>query len=456
MAFGLSESFDGLNGPIAEEMLPPLPSMGWSHNDSLFNCPDVFCSLIGDIGPPPDWLPPPPPLPPYLIQALAENHSVVDVRSDDCNFCHVFSNPTDSELVVPKPEFKTHDSWFSLLIGSVLGSTILCIILLFILVKFRKWKLFPSVCGLDSCPIFPEGMMRGQKAVPNPCSQSENCISPVVNEKSPQSVITNCPTKTSIPSKYWRRSDDNHCSRDSISDPRIAEIEEYTNIPEGGSCTSSPVYAELDAAGVTINHSQIPSSLLMNGPSPYAVHTYSEVADAMRMAALGSSTALLPDASYDNVAYLPSSNSDHYQARSLRRQRSGLGHLGSATPLLPAHQQVVAGSQLNYLTGGRPHKKSRPVYSHHTSRINARNQPQQQQLSQQQLQQLQQLQLQQQQQQQIQQDIEPRYMSSRRPEAVYADFPLNSPTLSTFRVPYGTNFRENPKRPLPDVPGVRL
>ena len=138
MAFGLGESIDGHNGLTAEEMLPPLPSMDWLYNETSFNCPDVFCSLIADIGPPPDRLPPPPPLPPYLMQALTENHSVIDVRSDDCNFCHVFSNPTDSELVVPKSEFKINDSWFSLLIGSVLGSTILCIILLFILVKFKK------------------------------------------------------------------------------------------------------------------------------------------------------------------------------------------------------------------------------------------------------------------------------------------------------------------------------
>ena len=284
--------------------------------------------------------------------------------------------------------------------------------------------------------------MRGQKSVPTTNSQSDNCISPVVNKKSPQSVITNCPNKNSIPSKYWKRSDETSF-RDSMTEPRLAEIDEYINIPERGGCTSSPVYAELDA-GVTINHSRIPSSLLMSGPSPYAVHIYSEVADAMRMAALGSSTALLPDASsYDNVAYLPSSNSDHYQARSLRRQRSGVGHLGSATPLLPAHQQIIAGSQTNYLTGGRPHKKSRPAHSHHISRINASNHHQQQMSPQQQ-------------QQQIQQEIESRYMSSRRSEAIYADFPLSSSSLSTFQVPYGTNFRENHKRPLPDVPGVRL
>ncbi|XP_015783073.1 uncharacterized protein LOC107360866 [Tetranychus urticae] len=454
MAFGLTESIGSFSGPIAEEMLPPLQSMGWSHNDSLLNCQDMFCNLFDEIGPPPDWLPPPPPLPPHLLQILNENHSLIDERTNDCNFCHIFSNPTDSELVVPKPEFKTNDSWLSLLLGSILGSTILCIILLFILFRFRKWKLFPSVCGLDSCPIFPESMNRGLKDAPPPCAPSDNCISPVVNEKSPQSVITSCPTKTSIPSKYWRRSDENPESRDGRVDSRGADMEEYTNIPDGGSCTSSPVYAELDAAGVTINRSQMPSSLLLNGPSPYAVHTYSEVADAMRMAALGSSTALLPDASYDNVAYLPSSNSDHYQGRSLRRQRSGLGHLGSAAPLLPAHQQMIVGSQMNFATSGRPHKKPRPVYSHHTSRINARNH--QQQLQQQQLQQQQQQLQQQQQPQQIQSEIDVRFMSARRPEAVYADFPLNSPSLSTFRVPYANNFRENPKRPLPAVPGVRL
>ncbi len=47
-------------------------------------------------------------------------------------------------------------------------------------------------------------------------------------------------------------------------------------------------------------------------------------------------------------------------------------------------------------------------------------------------------------------------MSARRSEAVYADFPLDTPSLSSFRVPYSANYRENPKRPLPAVPGVRL
>ncbi|XP_015784624.1 uncharacterized protein LOC107362127 [Tetranychus urticae] len=374
MALGLTESISGFSGPIAEEMLPSLQSMGWSHNDSLFNCQDMFCNLFDEIGPPPDWLPPPPPLPPHLLQLLNENHSLIDERTNDCNFCHIFSSPMDSELVVPKPEFKPNDSWFSLLLGSIIGSTILCIILLFILFKFRKRKLFPSsVCGFDSCPIFPESMMRGIKTSPPPCAPSDNYISPVVNEKSPQSVITNCPTNTSISSKYWRRSDENRESRVGSRNSREADMEDYTNIPGEGSCTSSPVYAELDAAGVNISHSQIPSSLLLNGPSPYVVHTYSEVADAMRMAALGSSTALLPDTSYDNVAYLPTSNSDHYQGRSLRRQRSGLGHLGTAAPLLSAHQQMIPGSQMNFASSGRPHKKPRPVYSHRTSRINVSN-----------------------------------------------------------------------------------
>lgn len=157
----------------------------------------------------------------------------------------------------------------------------------------------------DSCPILPEGFFGSHKTAPPPCSPSDTCISPVVNEKSPQSIITDAPSKkTSIPSKYWRRESKDMrqiAMNGGTMDPNTDIDEHYTACTDG-SCTSSPVYAELDAGGV--NHSNTPTPLLITGPSqsisPYAVHTYSEVADALRMAALTSSSALLPDASYDN------------------------------------------------------------------------------------------------------------------------------------------------------------
>lgn len=281
----------------------------------------------------------------------------------------------------------------------------------------------------DSCPILPESFLGGHKSAPPPCSPTDSCISPVVNEKSPQSVITDAPSKkTSITSKYWKRGP-NHSingSEERQGTDVSADIDPYS---DAASCTSSPVYAELDAAGVT-HALSIPTPIILSGPSisPYAVcNTYSEVADAVRMAALGSSSALLPDASYDNAAYLPSNNSDH--ARSLRRahRAATLAQLGSTTPLLSSHYHLNGSPQLNYLTGGRPHKKPRPLHAQQVPRARMHDD--------------------------LQSTRFDRHVM-RRNHGIYSDLPVHSPVLSTFRVPHA--FRENPKRPLPPVPGVRL
>lgn len=209
--------------------------------------------------------------------------------------------------------------------------------------------------------------------------------------------------------------------------PSVSDINNYTGVTDSASCTSSPVYAELDAAGV--NHAGIPAMFIglpqQSALNPYVVHTYSEV-DAVRMAALGSS-ALLPDASYDNVAYLPSSHSDHYHTRSLRRQRvSQFAQLGSTTPLLPNQHQI--NSPVSYLTSGRVNRKV-PFYGQ-TSRPRSRN---------------------------SQELVQTRTLTNRRTDGLYTDLPAHSPSLATFRVPYALNLRESDrKRPLPPVPGVRL
>ncbi|RWS27337.1 hypothetical protein B4U80_05294 [Leptotrombidium deliense] len=341
---------------------------------------------------------------------------------------------------MPNPGVKSDESWVSLLVFSILGFTAFAALMVLFLIKCKKWKIFPVS---DSCPILPESFLGGHKSAPPPCSPTDSCISPVVNEK-PQSVITDSPSKrTSIPSKYWRRTNDlsqggRHMTNGGNILDRTTEIDEYTGCPEAASCTSSPVYAELDAGG--INHAQLATPILITGPSqsisPYAVHTYTEVADAVRMAALGSSSALLPDASYDNAAYLPSSNSDHYHGRSLRRHRaSTLAQLGSATPLLATHHQINGSPPVNYLTGGRPHKKPRMPYAHQMTRANILR---------------------------SQDELESspsRHLQSRRLHGLYSDLPLQSqsPTLSTFRLAnIQYNLRDQPKRPLPPVPGVRL
>ena len=260
-----------------------------------------------------------------------------------------------------------------------------------------------------------------------------------MNEKSPQSIITSCPNKiTSIQGNYWGHSNNVSARGNKNINTCPPDLDDYTACTEGGSCTSSPVYAELDAEG--INHNQIPSSLLINGPSqsisPYTVHNYTEVADAMRMAALGSSTALLPDASYDNAAYLPTANNDQYNNRSNCYSRAlACAHLGSAAPLLassPNHISNLSSPAIsNYLTGGRQYRKSKPIYGRQIQRGNIKDH-------------------------QILDNFSNRYTPGRRHESIYTDFPLHSPQLSTFKVPYSINLREVSKRPLPPVPGVRL
>lgn len=296
---------------------------------------------------------------------------------------------------------------------------------------FHRWKIFPVS---ESCPVFAESFLGGHKSAPAPCSPSDSCISPVVNEKSPQSVITDEPSKkTSIPTKYWRRG----INTLGPEGRQVDELDPYRACSEA-SCTSSPVYAELDAAGVTITHAmanQNPSVMLGSSSiSHYGYgNTYSEVADAVRMAALGSSSALLPDSSYDNAAYLPTAQNDHY-SRSLRRHRSLAHQLGSTTPLLSSHYVVNGSPQLNYLTGTRPHKKPRPIHAQglppRANLIRMQEELQSTHL-----------------------DHQLGYGHARRQigHGIYSDIPSH---LTTFRSQYAS--KDNPKRPLPPVPGVRL
>lgn len=299
----------------------------------------------------------------------------------------------------------------------------------------NSWKIFPVS---DSCPILPESFLGGHKSAPPPCSPTDSCISPVVNEKSPQSVITDAPSKKTCvtSSKYWKRGPNGPHGLHSPDMDRVGtdcstDLDPYS---DAASCTSSPVYAELDPAGVTHALSTGPTPIILGGPSisPYAVcNTYSEVADAVRMAALGSSSALLPDASYDNAAYLTGNpHAIYHGSRSLRRaahRAATLGQLGSATPLLRSHYSLNATpQQLNYLTSDRPQKKQRPHHGGQASRSSR--------------------------------GLHDELQANRfeRQHGIYTDLPVHSPSLTTFRTARQLNPRDNPKRPLPPVPGVRL
>lgn len=216
---------------------------------------------------------------------------------------------------------------------------------------------------------------------------------------------------------------------------------------DDASCTSSPVYAELDGAvpgsRLSLDPSAVAGSILIASPSqsvsPYSVghNPYLAVPEALRMGIMGSNAALVPDSSYDNAAYLPSALAGHY-TRSLRRgQGITLAHLGSAAPLLSSSHGYHGAPQPNmsYLTGGRASKKLRPSLSQQMAR-NAVQRMHQDLLNE-------------------SMDRNARY-TSRRIQALYSDPPISSPALSTFKSASPLGYRENPKRPLPPVPGVRL
>ena len=401
-----------------------------------------FCSE-----PPPNiLLLPPPPLPPFLRHLLLENQNLSIDLTGDCNLCHIFRDRReDSEFVLPRPAEKgASDSMVSVIGACILGLGFGAILLM--LIWCKKWKVFP---GKDSCPIFPDSWLSGSHKSAPPPSPTESCISPVVNEKSPQSIIMDsCQgNRTCIhPSKYWRRAGDADFSMAEASGghPDSGMNEDHY---ADGSCTSSPVYAELDGAVP----STIGGSILMESSpqsiSPYAVGL-KHFPEALRMAALTSGP--VADISYDNAAYLASATSDLYQSRSLRRgfhRNLAPGHLGSAAPLL-THQPLTSQSQVAaYLTGGRNSRRARATFAQHLARNSLQNRmmiaheepqvsvspndyP-------------------------IDRRILMRHGTSRT-QGIYSDLPLHSPSLSTFKSSSPYDYRENPKRPLPPVPGVRL
>lgn len=106
-------------------------------NESILNCD---CNLLEDGLP--DWFPPPPPLPPHLRHLIAENQSLNQEPQEDCNYCHVFNIPQDSELYTQDAD--SSDSWFSGLIALILGSTFFGTMLLLVTAKIKRSVLNPS------------------------------------------------------------------------------------------------------------------------------------------------------------------------------------------------------------------------------------------------------------------------------------------------------------------------
>lgn len=145
------------------------------------------------------------------------------------------------------------------------------------------------------------------------------------------------------------------------------------------SCTSSPVYAELDpsVAGSCNTPPLIrPGMATSFSPYPFS-NTYTEVPDSIRSHHALTSSLLSDSSTYDNAAYLPATSQpflpqNHYTSRSLRRlaaQRAAAMNAANgqlSTPLLagqpyhpyPPTPQQAAG-QFHFLTGGRPLKKPR-------------------------------------------------------------------------------------------------
>ena len=290
---------------------------------------------------------PPPPIPPFMLSVMNDSFA-----EDGCNLCRLFSDSqadvNGSGFLLPRPSDKSTESPAADGVASVLAASILGLsfgALLLGLIWCKKWR-HMHVKG--TCPLFGEGGLGGQrKAAPPPPSPAESVLAPVVNEKSPQSIIMDHGTskRSVIHTKYWRRGSD--LTLDASSSVLRPRSEHYAG--DGSSCTSSPVYAELDGVPAAAAADAHGSGLLVSCPassiSPYAVgmNTYSELPDnCMRMTNLTSSAAaLLPDSSYDNAAYLPNMNADHYSARSLRRTRAG----ASGLPLLHAsgsQQQFTA------------------------------------------------------------------------------------------------------------------
>lgn len=391
--------------------------------------------------PPPDDIlyMPPPPMPPSFHASLLsmENGSLKEfIIGEDpeegyrCNFCKLFSDPLlvpaedpMIDMLVPKVKSKSDESFVNSFYVLITSLAVLLFVVLIALMKYKKWKIFPMS---DSCPILSGGSVLGHhKSSSGSSGSPSDTRLPVVNEKSPQSIIMDAPLASlgkkstiSTTGKYWKRMpagtggvngnifsmEDRrgHLHRSMGGSSMSGCMSEHP-YSDAASCTSSPVYAELDPSVAGSCHTPTmigpPGSHLGGGGggsiisssfSPYAAsNTYSEVPENIRghLVHLGnghnnqyphhplhahhqgmSPSPLLTDSStYDNAAYLPASSQqpflasnggNHYATRSLRRlaaQRSavlsavngngtpngGGNHQQVSTPLLAGHPYHV-------------------------------------------------------------------------------------------------------------------
>ena len=337
---------------------------------------------------------PAPPIPSFLkglniVQNDSEN-------SEKCNHCAQFADQAIDGLSFTLPKQAQTNPLLnnnSLVISiALLIVSVCCLIALYI--KYKKMK----ISMIDTCASFSQNFFFKNKDL-EVSSRVDNCA-PVVNEKTPQSIITNSPSKKStiIPAKYWKTPTGNGINVN-FTHPNNLMVNEFNGalidgtmttemsayLPEEGSCTSSPVYAELESGNHQINLDNMSNLITLNNLNnlnpmnssqtvrykSYTMRNYSDL-PAMKISQLNqlnqlsqlnqlnqinSDTALLPDTSYDNEAYLPSSNSD-YHNKSLKRNRQLTlgGKLGSKTPLLSTHcpTNVNHSLTLGYLNNDKP------------------------------------------------------------------------------------------------------
>lgn len=365
-----------------------------------FSCQDNFCNILDLIGPPPDMILdlPPPPIPSFLKGLNILNDSE---NAEKCNHCSQFTDQTVDGLsfTLPKQAQSSLLNNNSLLISiGLLAFSLICLIALYI--KYKKMK----ISMVDTCASFSQSFFGNGKDLQVSARVDSSCA-PVVNEKTPQSIITNSPSKKStiIPAKYWKTPTGNGINfahhptnhlmvnefNGALIDSTITtEMSEY--MPEEGSCTSSPVYQEISSAH-QINLDNMSNLITMNNfnnlnpmsqPVRYKAYTmrnYADMPNAVKLSQLNQlaqmdpDAALLPDVSYDNEAYLPSSNSDYHNKSLKKNRQSTLGKLGSKTPLLSTHCPANAHHSLTlgYLASEKP--KQTFIQHQLGSRINVNN-----------------------------------------------------------------------------------
>lgn len=236
------------------------------------NCPhDGLCGLEA----PPDVIltMPPPPIPFFMKGFMNETFTrgLMSEGGHNCHFCHIFASDEASSSVdpslfyPPEGDINKHeesvgsphpspgsDSVVSVVAASILGLTFAALVV--ILVWYKKFK--------TSNPSLPPSL---------PSSSEGEYTCPVVNGKSTQSIIINdrgtiaysnkplAPSSFTSSTNPWRRGTDftiDYAHRGLIPGSSVLHHTEEDHYAMRESCTSSPVYAELQEG---------------NNISPYAV-----------------------------------------------------------------------------------------------------------------------------------------------------------------------------------------